>query len=78
MLDNPIKGAAYHLDSSMIIPSSSTNKKITTEEKNKTTRNDKSLPMSKLEELNQVFSEQNSSVKLIQIANKLVKNEKKT
>merc|ERR1712241_79535 len=53
-LDNPIEGAKYHLDSRMIFPSSSANKKSITEDKREPTRNDKSLPISKLEELNQI------------------------
>ena len=54
MLDNPIDGATYHLDTGMIFPSSSTKTKSKTVEKREAARNDKSLPLSKLEELNQV------------------------
>merc|ERR1712045_906152 len=54
MLDNPIDGATYHLDTGMIFPSSSTKTKTKTVENREAARNDKSLPLSKLEELNQI------------------------
>ena len=56
MLDNPIEGATYDLQTGKIFPSSSFLKKENTKEKREAERNDKSLALSKLDELNQVFT----------------------
>ena len=50
-MDNPIEGATYDFNSGMISPSSSVN----TREKREPRQNNKSISLSKLDELNQVI-----------------------
>ena len=50
-MDNPIEGVTYDFDSGMISPSSSVN----TREKREPRQNNKSISISKLDELNQVI-----------------------
>merc|ERR1712029_99899 len=58
MLDNPLDGYTYHLDSGSVFPPISPSKTTATlstkKGKREAERNDKSLALSKLEELNQI------------------------